>query len=126
MRLHANLAGLAEAVIGAGKGKKFVQFLTISTGVGAGLCIDGKIYQGAKGYAQEVANCIVWKDGSSQGQLKKGSIESIASGTAITKRANDAGLKAAHAGEVYDLAQQGSWKMHTNIYLISLRSYMAC
>lgn len=38
----ANLAGLAEAVIGAGKGKKIIEFLTISTGVGAGLCIDGK------------------------------------------------------------------------------------
>ena len=49
----ANLAGLAEAVIGAGKGKKIIEFLTISTGVGAGLCIDGKIYRGAKGFAQE-------------------------------------------------------------------------
>ena len=45
----ANLAGLAETVIGAGKGKKIVEFLTISTGVGAGLCIDGQIYRGAKG-----------------------------------------------------------------------------
>lgn len=44
----ANLAGLAETVIGAGKGKKIVEFLTISTGVGAGLCIDGQIYRGAK------------------------------------------------------------------------------
>lgn len=43
-----------------------------------------------------------------QGDLKKGSIESIASGTAITKRANDAGLEAAHAGEVYQLAQEGN------------------
>ena len=100
----ANLAGLAETVIGAGKGKKIVEFLTISTGVGAGLCIDGQIYRGAKGFAQEVANCILWKNGPSQGDLKKGSIESIASGTAITKRANDAGLEAAHAGEVYETA----------------------
>jgi len=104
----ANLAGLAEAVIGAGKGKKIIEFLTISTGVGAGLCIDGKIYRGAKGFAQEVANCILWKNGPSQGDLKKGSIESIASGTAITKRANDAGLNAAHAGEVYQFAQEGN------------------
>ena len=53
-------------------------------------------------------NCILWKNGPSQGDLKKGSIESIASGTAITKRANDAGLEAAHAGEVYQLAQEGN------------------
>lgn len=104
----ANLACLAETLEGAGAGKHFVQFLTISTGVGAGLCINGKIYHGAKGYGQEVANSVVWKNGPKQGDLKAGSIESIASGTAITKRANDAGLEAAHAGEVYELAQEGN------------------
>lgn len=104
----ANLACLAEAVAGAGKDMRYVQFLTISTGVGAGFCIDHKIYHGAKGFAQEVANSILWKDGPAQGDLKKGSIESIASGTAITKRANDAGGKAAHAGEVYQMARQGN------------------
>ena len=104
----ANLAALAEALVGAGAGKHFVQFLTISTGVGAGLCVNGKIYHGAKGFGQEVANSIVWRDGPSQGDLKKGSIESIASGTAITKRANDAGISAAHAGEVYEAAKAGN------------------
>ena len=104
----ANLAGLAEAVIGAGAGKSHVQFLIISTGVGAGFCIDGKIYQGSKGFAQEVANCIVWKNGPSHGVLKSGSIESIASGTAITTRAKNLGLEVVHAGDVYDLAQEGN------------------
>lgn len=104
----ANLAGLAEAVIGAGAGKSHVQFLTISTGVGAGFCIDGKIYQGSKGFAQEVANCIVWKNGPSHGVLKSGSIESIASGTAITTRAKNLGLEVVHAGDVYDLVQEGN------------------
>lgn len=104
----ANLAGLAEAVIGAGAGKSHVQFLTISTGVGAGFCIDGKIYQGSKGFAQEVANCIVWKNDPSHGVLKSGSIESIASGTAITTRAKNLGLEVVHAGDVYDLAQEGN------------------
>lgn len=104
----ANLAGLAEAVIGAGAGKSHVQFLTISTGVGAGFCIDGKIYQGSKGFAQEIANCIVWKNGPSHGVLKSGSIESIASGTAITTRAKNLGLEVVHAGDVHDLAQEGN------------------
>lgn len=104
----ANLACLAEAVIGAGKGKAYVQFLTISTGVGAGFCIDQMIYRGAKGYAQEVANAILWKNGPSQGDLQKGSIESISSGTAITKRAKEAGLSVVHAGEVWQMAQDGN------------------
>ena len=99
---------MAEAAIGAGKGKGYVQFLTISTGIGAGFCVNQNIFRGAKGFAQEVANSILWKNGPFQGNLKKGSIESIASGTAITKRANDAGLRAAHAGEVYQMAQEGN------------------
>lgn len=57
---------------------------------------------------QQPANSIVWKNGPKQGKLKAGSIEAIASGTAITKRANDAGLDAAHAGEVYELAKEGN------------------
>lgn len=106
----ANLACLAEAVVGAGKGKHLVQFLTISTGIGAGFCMNGEVYRGARGFAQEVANCILWKDGPVQGELKKGSIESIASGTAITKRAREAGLSVDHAGDVYALAQSGNEK----------------
>lgn len=106
----ANLACLAEAVVGAGKGKHLVQFLTISTGIGAGFCMNGEVYRGARGFAQEVANCILWKDGPAQGELKKGSIESIASGTAITKRAREAGLSVDHAGDVYVLAQSGNEK----------------
>ena len=104
----ANLAALAEAMLGAGKRSQIVQFLTISTGIGAGLCIDGEIYRGSKGFAQEVANCIVWKDGPYQGKLKKGSIESISSGKAIVKRALEQGLSVHHAGDVNDLAVAGN------------------
>lgn len=106
----ANLACLAEAVTGAGKGKEYVQFLTISTGVGAGFCVNGKIYRGSRGFAQEVAICILWKGGPSQGDLKKGSIESIASGTAIVARARAAGIEAEHAGQVYEKAEAGDFK----------------
>lgn len=104
----ANLAGLAEAVYGAGKGLDIVQYLTISTGIGGGLTINKEIYQGSNGFAQEIANSILWKDGPQQGILKKGSLESISSGTAITKRANDLGLLVDHAGEVNDLAKAGN------------------
>lgn len=104
----ANLACLAEAALGAGKQYRYVQFLTISTGIGTGLAIDKKLYRGAKGFAQEIANCIFWKEGPQQANLKKGSIESIASGTAITKRAMDAGLQVEHAGDVNQLALNGN------------------
>ena len=104
----ANLACLGEATTGAGTGADIVQYLTVSTGVGSGFVLHGDIYQGAHGFAHEIANMILWKDGPSLGSLKKGSIESIASGTAITQRAREAGLFAAHAGEVAQMAVEGN------------------
>ncbi len=104
----ANLAALGEAVAGEGKYKDVVQFLTISTGVGSGQVVNGKIYDGAHGFAHEVANCILWQNGPKQGSLVPGAVEAICSGTAITKRAQDAGLHVQHAGEVNDLALDGN------------------
>lgn len=104
----ANLACLAEAVLGQGKEYSYVQFLTVSTGLGSGLVIDKKIYQGAHGFAHEIANIPLWKNGPSHGSIYPGGIEAISSGTAMTMRAKAAGLTVCHAGEVYDLACAGN------------------
>ena len=99
-----NLACLAEAVLGQGKDYSYVQFLTISTGLGSGLVIDKKIYQGAHGFAHEIANIPLWRNGPSHGSIYPGGVEAICSGTAITTRAVNAGLDVQHAGDVYSLA----------------------
>lgn len=104
----ANLAALAEAVAGEGRDYRFVQFLTVSTGLGAGFVIDKQIYLGSHGYANEVANCIMIQDGPSHGSIIPGGIEAISSGTAITTRALNAGLNVKHAGEVNALAISGN------------------
>lgn len=104
----ANLAGLAEAVIGEGKDYSVVQYFTVSTGLGAGLIFDKEIYHGKHGFANEVANTCLWKDGPQHGSIYPGGIEAICSGTAITVRAKKAGLDVKHAGEVNDLAKQGN------------------
>lgn len=104
----ANLAALAEAVVGEGKDCRYVQFLTISTGLGSGQVIDKKIQIGAHGFGHEVANVCMWRDGPQHGNLYPGGIEAISSGTAITERARKAGLDVAHAGEVNDLANAGN------------------
>ena len=104
----ANLACLAEAVIGEGKDYRFVQYFTVSTGLGAGFVIDKEIYIGAHGFANEVENSIMIQDGPSHGSIIAGGIEAISSGTAITVRAQKTGLDVAHAGEVNDLAKAGN------------------
>ncbi|WP_288683330.1 ROK family protein [uncultured Eubacterium sp.] len=104
----ANLAGLAEAVVGEGKDYNYVQFFTVSTGLGAGFVINKEIYHGAHGFGNEVANCVMMKDGPSHGSIIPGGIEAISSGTAITSRAVKAGLDVKHAGEANDLAKAGN------------------
>lgn len=104
----ANLAGLAEACIGEGKDCRIVQYLTVSTGLGAGLVIDKKIFQGAHGFANEVANSCMKHNGPSHGSIYPGGIEALSSGTAIEQRAKTAGLDVAHAGQVNDLALAGN------------------
>ena len=82
----ANVAGLAEAVLGAGKGYDTVFYITHSTGIGGALIINQKIHSGHKGYAGEIANVIVdptAKRFDYYSHLNVGSVESIASGTAI-------------------------------------------
>ena len=104
----ANLAGLAEAVVGEGKDYNYVQFFTVSTGLGAGFVINKEIYHGAHGFGNEVANCVMMKDGPSHGSIIPGGIEAISSGRAITSIAVKAGLDVKHAGEVNDLAKAGN------------------
>ena len=104
----ANLAALAESVIGEGKAYDFVQYLTVSTGLGAGLVINKKIFTGAHGFANEVANCCMKHEGPSHGMIYPGGIEAISSGTAIVERAKKTGLEVEHAGQVNDLAKEGN------------------
>lgn len=104
----ANLAALAEAIIGEGKKYNCVQYLTVSTGLGAGLVINKTIFQGSHGFANEVANCCMKHNGPSHGMIFPGGIEAISSGTGIVKRARNAGLKVEHAGQVNDLAINGN------------------
>ena len=104
----ANLAALAEAVVGERRDYNYVQFLTISTGLGSGQVINHKIYQGAHGYGHEVAYAPLWRNGPQHGKIYPGGVEAICSGTAITERAKKAGLDVQHAGEVNDIARQGN------------------
>ncbi|WP_342621861.1 ROK family protein [Erysipelothrix sp. P66] len=104
----ANLAGLAEACQGAGQGFEIVQFLTISTGVGGGLVINQKIFQGAHGFAQEIANMILVPGGHQLKPLMPGSLESMCSGTALVARAKALGLEVEHAGDVVAYATKGN------------------
>ena len=108
----ANAAGLAEAVLGAGKGYSVVYYLTHSTGIGGGLVINGHVLQGHKGYAGEVANVIVdpnAKQFDIYKGLNRGGVETVASGTAMGLFGKDKlGEKGNSARKIFELAKQGN------------------
>jgi glucokinase len=103
-----NVAALAEATVGAGKGKGIVFYVTVSTGIGGGLCIDGKIFSGATGNAGEIANIIIKENGVRHSYLNPGSMEGLASGTGILRIAKEAGLDVEQTHEVFSKAKEGN------------------
>ncbi len=86
----ANAAALGEARRGAGFGAGELVFVTVSTGIGAGLILNGRIYRGAAGFAGEVGHMVVKPDGHPCGCGRRGCLETVASGTAIARVANAA------------------------------------
>lgn len=104
----ANVAGLAEALVGAGGGEKVVYYITQSTGIGGALIVDGKVVSGRVGYAGEVANIIVDRDRPKLNHLNAGAVENWASGTGIVEQAqNSISKDITSAYDVFKLAQDG-------------------
>jgi len=85
----ANVAALAEARLGAGKGARFLIHLTLGTGIGGGIIIDGDIYRGAQGAAAELGHMIIDENGPICNCGARGCLEALASGVAIYKRVEE-------------------------------------
>jgi glucokinase len=80
----ANACALAEWQMGAGRGTRNMVFLTFGTGMGAGLIIDGRLYEGTSGSAGEVGHIRLAQDGP-EGYGKAGSFEGFCSGGGIAR-----------------------------------------
>jgi glucokinase len=81
----ANVAAFAESLYGAAKGMSDVVMLTIGTGIGGGLILNGEIYRGATGAGAELGHTVIQADGPPcQGNCPNhGCVEALASGTAL-------------------------------------------
>ena len=85
-----NAAALGEYRFGAGKGKKNVVYITVSTGIGGGAVIDGRLMRGSNGNAAELGHIPLTMDGPLCGCGNPGCWEVYASGTAIARRTREA------------------------------------
>lgn len=81
---------MGELHFGGARGLRNVIFVTVSTGIGAGVVINGKTYRGAHGLAGEVGHMVVDLNGLLCGCGRRGCWEMIASGTAHRRRIREA------------------------------------
>jgi glucokinase len=100
-----NAAVWGEHEFGAGKGIDELLMLTIGTGIGGGIVIDGKLYRGARGIAGEFGHMTIVEGGPVCACGQRGCLEAMASGTAIARMARE-GLGAAPDSILMELAQE--------------------
>ena len=89
----ANAAALGEAKYGAGKEYENIIMLTLGTGVGGGIIINGKLYEGNLGKGGELGHIVVQVDGELCTCGRKGCLEAYASATALIRDTKKAMLK---------------------------------
>jgi glucokinase len=106
----ANAAAIAEWAIGAGRGTRHMIMLTLGTGIGGGLILDGRPYRGSVGAAAELGHIVIEHDGPPcQGVCTgRGHLESLASGTAAGKAARELFGPSANAHDLVREAQAGN------------------
>ncbi|TXK81436.1 ROK family protein [Paenibacillus sp. N3.4] len=117
----ANAAAWGEYVRGAGKGSENMVYVTFSTGIGAGIVLDGKLLLGTSSFAGELGHNIIDPNGPACSCGNRGCWEVFASGTAIRDTAlqfmqnrsslisdlTDSDTEAISAKHVFDAAKQG-------------------
>lgn len=81
----ANAAALAEALAGAAKGAKSAIMITLGTGVGGGIIVDGKIYSGFNHAGAELGHMVIEKDGRPCTCGRRGCFETYSSATGLIK-----------------------------------------
>lgn len=101
----ANAGAMAEHQFGAGRGIENMVFLTMGTGLGAGLIFNGRLYRGASYLAGEIGHVRLRRSGP-RGYGKIGSAEAWASGAGMAKVARQVIRGAVRTGEATELASE--------------------
>lgn len=116
----ANAAAMGEMTYGAARGMKNFIMITLGTGVGSGIVIDGKVVYGHDGFAGELGHVTAERDGRLCGCGRKGCLETYTSATGVSRSAKEILGKSEKASllrnlpidditskDVYDAAVQG-------------------
>ncbi|MCB2055551.1 MAG: ROK family protein [Geminicoccaceae bacterium] len=103
----AAAAALAEARFGAGRGCRIFVYLTVSTGIGGGIVVDGRPFESRRGLAGHLGFLSAPLGRDLCGSGRRGTVESVAGGRAMAAAATAAGHPGANARQVFDAALRG-------------------
>lgn len=103
----AAAATSAEHNFGSGRGFDDFAYITVSTGVAGGLILNGRLHRSSDGLAGHLGFSSSTGGTATCGSGRIGTVESVASGSAIAKQAQRVGLSDGDARQVFDLARQG-------------------
>jgi glucokinase len=111
----AKALALGEHWQGAGRGSDNMLGMVVSTGVGGGIILDGRLRHGSAGNAGHIGHVIVWPEGPLCGCGARGCVEGVASGSGLARRLEDALLagartslaQGASAAQIADAAREG-------------------
>ncbi len=104
----ADCAALGEAAAGAGRGWQDIVMLTLGTGVGGGVILDGEIYEGKGIGGSELGHMVIVEDGESCTCGRRGCLEAYASAAALVRNAKrKMGDKELTPKEIFALAENG-------------------
>ena len=123
----ASAAALGEHRFGAGRGLDNLVYLTVSTGIGGGIIIGGKLYTGANGSAGEIGHMIIEADGPQCSCGNSGCLEALASGTAVAAEAVKR-IGQGEASSITELAKDASKTITAKTVALAARQgdYLAC
>ena len=115
----ANAAALAEWKFGAGRGCRNLIYLTMSTGIGGGLILDGRLYRGINYNAGEVGHQVIVPDGPLCGCGLPGHLEGLCSGSGMARRLRD--LIAGENSSMWQMADGDPEKLSAEILVAAVR-----
>lgn len=98
----ADAAALAEAKLGAGKGCDNLVMITLGTGVGGGIVIDGKLVNGSNGFGGEIGHMVISHGGRACSCGRRGCFEAYSSATAL-KQMTKEHMQRAHESLMWSL-----------------------
>jgi predicted NBD/HSP70 family sugar kinase len=103
----ANCGALAEVTLGAGRNARFAAYVSISSGIGAGIVVDGRPYRGYRGTAGEIGHVVVDAQGPMCRCGNRGCLETLASSQALVRLVGASREESITVQELIALAKEG-------------------